>query len=65
MPIYEYACAQCGRTFEKLHSRRTDGADVACPGCHSRTVERQMSRPAAARSGGGGAVATPACGPIG
>jgi putative FmdB family regulatory protein len=68
MPIYEYACAPCGKSFEELLIRRSDEAEVRCPACGSAKVSRQMSRPAAARvSGGGdgGHVPAPACGPVG
>jgi putative FmdB family regulatory protein len=67
MPIYEYACARCHRSFEELLVRKSDEAEVRCPECKSRKVERLMSRPAAARVGGGGGAArpAPACGPVG
>jgi putative FmdB family regulatory protein len=66
MPIYEYACAPCGNSFEELVIRRSDEAEVRCPACGSADVARQMSRPAAARaSGGGGRGPGPSCGPIG
>jgi putative FmdB family regulatory protein len=67
MPIYEYACAPCGKTFEELVLRKSDEAEVRCPACGSADVGRQMSRPAAARvSGGGGGFAPPSsCGPVG
>ncbi|MFO1292717.1 MAG: zinc ribbon domain-containing protein [Rubrivivax sp.] len=40
MPIYEYACRDCGRAFETLV--RSDTVPE-CPGCHSRQLERQLS----------------------
>ena len=54
MPIYEYACQDCGKSFEELIVRRSDEAEVACPACKSRQVGRQMSAPAAYGGGGGG-----------
>jgi len=67
MPIYEYACSQCGKPFEELILRKSDEDDVRCPKCRSRKVERLLSRPAAARmgDGGGSSVPAPACGPVG
>ncbi len=71
MPIYEYACAPCGKVFEELVIRKSDEADVKCPSCGSADVSRQMSRPAAARvggggdRGGGGYSPAPSCGPVG
>lgn len=66
MPIYEYACRACGKVFEAFLFRRTDEAEVACPDCATREVERVISRPAAVSSSGtapgprGGG-----CGPVG
>jgi len=69
MPIYEYACKACDRAFEELVLRRSDEADVRCPACKGKRVEKRMSRPAAAQThvGGGGASAgsSPGCGPVG
>jgi putative FmdB family regulatory protein len=40
MPIYEYACQDCGREFEALV--RSDTVP-ACPQCHSTQLEKQLS----------------------
>jgi putative FmdB family regulatory protein len=53
MPIYEYECRACGKVFEAFLLRRTDEAEVACPECSIREVERVMSRPAALSVGSG------------
>lgn len=66
MPIYEYACAPCGKSFEELIIRKSDEADVKCPSCGGAEVSRQISRPAAVGGGGGGSFpAAPSCGPVG
>jgi len=66
MPIYEYACKKCDRVFEELIVRKSDEADVKCPACDGRRVEKVMSRPAAVAGGGdGGARSAPGCGPVG
>ena len=67
MPIYEYACKACDRTFEELVLRRSDEDDVRCPKCKGKRVEKLVSRPAAARSGGdgGSAASSASCGPVG
>jgi len=41
MPIYEYACRDCGERFEKLVRRFGEG--VACPSCAGANVDRQLS----------------------
>lgn len=40
MPIYEYACRDCGHQFETLV--RT-GTTPECPQCHSIQLEKQLS----------------------
>ena len=42
MPIFEYACLQCGHVFEKLVL--THNRDVpACPHCRGKRVEQKFS----------------------
>jgi putative FmdB family regulatory protein len=53
MPIYEYACQNCGQEFE--HLIRGDEKPV-CPSCGGEQLSRQFSVPAA-HSGG----STPGC----
>ena len=67
MPIYEYACPACDKTFEAFIIRRSDEAEVACPTCRTPKVSRVLSRTAAVRTGGGGDTGAPAraCGPVG
>lgn len=43
MPIYEYACRDCGQQFETLV--RT-GSTPECPGCHSHSLDKLLSVPA-------------------
>ena len=40
MPIYEYACQQCGSAFELLV--RSDTV-LECPQCHSPQLAKQLS----------------------
>ena len=41
MPIYEYRCGGCAKTFEELV--RSADETVACPSCASPKVERLLS----------------------
>lgn len=44
MPIYDFRCTACGRTFERL----VRGGDApTCPDCGSGALDRLVSRPAA------------------
>ena len=40
MPIYEYACNECGQEFEALVRSTTV---PECPNCHSQALEKQLS----------------------
>ena len=42
MPIYEYRCRDCARTFEALVR---SGATVECPICGSSSLEKLLSAP--------------------
>ena len=60
MPIYEYACTQCGHEFEKLV--RT-GTVLACPSCQSAELEKKLS--VFATAGSTAEVTSMAAGPCG
>ena len=40
MPIYEYACSDCGHAFEALVR---SGTVAQCPCCQSTALEKQLS----------------------
>jgi putative FmdB family regulatory protein len=68
MPLYEYTCRGCGRRFEVLQRLGAGREGVACPGCGSTEVVKQLSTFASAGSsanGGAmpcGAASAAACG---
>jgi putative FmdB family regulatory protein len=41
MPLFEYLCKDCERTFEQIVPRYNSPAD--CVHCNSRNVEKQLS----------------------
>lgn len=43
MPIYEYDCIACGRSFEHFHRRVTNPEPASCPHCGSSDVRRRLS----------------------
>ena len=44
MPIFEYACKSCGKSFEALVRPNTDAP--SCPACHGTELEKLISSPA-------------------
>jgi putative FmdB family regulatory protein len=50
MPIYEYRCDACGRTFAFLYGVGRDSRDPACPACQGKALSRLISRVARVRS---------------
>jgi len=70
MPIYEYACEDCGGKFEELVTGDRD-RKVPCPACGSTRTRKLMSAiggiavkggPAPACAAGGGCPGMAACG---
>lgn len=51
MPIYEYSCRACGKTFEQWHQSMKNLSPVACPRCGAVDVQRNISAPAVRSSG--------------
>ena len=63
MPVYEYVCQECQRSFERYV--RSWGEAVACPHCDGHRVEKQLSTFAMAGSaprGGGSCCGGGGCG---
>lgn len=60
MPIYEYACGDCGTKFEKLVRRSTEVEDVRCPSCGQNHLDLQYSTFAA--RGGKSSESVSTCG---
>ena len=69
MPIYEFACSECGESFEKMSSMSARDQKVECPKCGSKKTGRKLSVVAvgnggspAVATGGGGHVHSGMCG---
>ena len=43
MPIYEFKCRKCGKTFDVLFRSRDEKVIVDCPECKSTRTQRLMS----------------------
>lgn len=60
MPIFEFVCGGCGRSFEEIMTfAQLEAGEATCSDCGSKRVERRMSTFAASS---GAAAAGPACG---
>ena len=52
MPIYEYACQDCGHEFEAMQ-RMSDDPLKECPKCNKETLKKLVSAAGFRLSGGG------------
>lgn len=43
MPIYEFVCDHCGKSFEELFRRHDEEKVVTCPACGTVEVSRKLS----------------------
>lgn len=43
MPMYDYRCTDCGKTYDVYHKTRENIEDVVCPSCGSLNHKRLMS----------------------
>ena len=59
MPIYDYRCNSCGKTYDVYHKVREVTADVSCPSCNSLEYTKLMSIPAPATAVSGSSQGSP------
>ncbi len=52
MPIYAFACTDCGHAFDRLQ-KIADADPTQCPQCGLETVKRQITAPSFRLAGGG------------
>jgi putative FmdB family regulatory protein len=45
MPVYDYRCTDCDRTYDVFHKGREVAEDVVCPSCGSLHHKKLMSVP--------------------
>lgn len=57
MPIYEYNCDKCGKTFEHL-ARSSSEPAPKCPKCGAKSVKKQLS---SFNAGVSGSKISPSC----
>ncbi|MFH1858130.1 MAG: zinc ribbon domain-containing protein [Candidatus Omnitrophota bacterium] len=59
MPLYDFRCAECGRTTEVLVRTSLEKESPECPECGSKRLERLISAPNIPKENTAGA---PRCG---
>ncbi|MFY8206912.1 MAG: FmdB family zinc ribbon protein [Arenimonas sp.] len=52
MPLYDFACSDCGHRFERLQ-KMSDPDPTVCPSCGKATVSRQVTAPSFRLAGSG------------
>jgi len=62
MPIYEYRCEECGKTFEVLTKVSNKDDEKECPDCGSNKVKRVFSVFGVGGSDGNSTPQAPSCG---
>ena len=62
MPLYEYRCDACGRTFEELRPSSQADAAIECPSCESLRTARGLSSFASGASSSGAPKGGASCG---
>lgn len=45
MPIFEYKCVDCGKSFEVLQLAGKAGGEINCPACGGSKLEKLISAP--------------------
>ena len=43
MPVYDYICNDCHKTFELLLTLKEHDTEIKCPKCRSRNVEQEAT----------------------
>ncbi|MBI5531749.1 MAG: zinc ribbon domain-containing protein [Deltaproteobacteria bacterium] len=62
MPMYEFDCSDCHKTFEELVLSGTDPDAVSCPACTSKHVAKRLSAFAVGASSSFGSDASASAG---
>jgi putative FmdB family regulatory protein len=52
MPLYDFACSECGHRFERLQ-KMSDPDPCDCPACGHPAVSRQVTAPSFRLAGSG------------
>jgi putative FmdB family regulatory protein len=53
MPIFEFTCNKCGKSFEKILFKPLENASIVCPECGSSDIQKLISAPGSVGVKGG------------
>jgi putative FmdB family regulatory protein len=62
MPIYDYQCSDCKKTYDVFHKVREVEEDIVCPSCNSSKHVRLISAASITMKGSGRSQSAPPCG---
>jgi putative FmdB family regulatory protein len=62
MPLYEYRCKNCGKSFEKMMRWSEADRSPVCPNCQSQDTQKQISTFASLGSSSGSGTSASSCG---
>lgn len=51
MPVFDYSCSECGKTYDVYHKVREVVEDVVCPQCGSKEHKKLFSMAAVSMGG--------------
>ena len=60
MPVFDYSCSECGKTYDVYHKLREVVEDVVCPHCGSAEHKKLFSA-ASVSMGGSSSASQPSC----
>jgi len=65
MPLYEYKCSSCGKSFEELVSFSEADLTPTCPNCGEDNTQKKISAAASFSSSSRGSMSSGGCAPGG
>ena len=61
MPIYTYACKDCGEKFDLLIGMTSEKTELKCKKCNSKNIQKTLSLFSVGNRGGKSAFSGPSC----
>ncbi|HLE31539.1 MAG TPA: zinc ribbon domain-containing protein [Bacteroidota bacterium] len=58
MPIFDYQCSDCGKTYDVFHKVREIVEEIICPQCGSTKYKKLMSAPMVAVGSASGSTSS-------